>query len=87
MTSLFKDIEQLGYIPHNKIMGLYSFKKQVGDNIVGYIEHLEVNTQNETYLLYKVYGNKRVALPITFYLHTAIFKFLNTIGQLRYEQI
>lgn len=85
MTSLFKEIEQLGYTPHNNIMGLYAFKKQVGDNVVGYIEHLEVNTKTETIMLYKIYGKTRVALPITFSLHSAIFKFLNRIGQLRYE--
>lgn len=87
MTSLFKEIEQLGYTPHNTVMGLYAFKKQVGDNVVGYIEHLEVNTQNETYLLYKIYGKTRVALPMTFTLHLAITKFLNKIGQLRHEQV
>lgn len=85
MTSLFKEIEQLGYTPHNNVMGLYAFKKQVGDNVVGYFEHLEVNTQTEDYVFYKVYGKNRVALPITFALHTAITKFLNRVGQLRYE--
>lgn len=85
MTSLSKEIEQLGYTPHNNIMGLYAFKKQVGDNVVGFIEHLEINTQTETYMLYKIYGKNRVALPITFTLHMAITKFLNRVGQLRYE--
>lgn len=87
MTSLFNEIEQLGYTPHNTVMGLYAFRKQVGDNVVGYFEHLELNTQTETYMFYKVYGKNRVALVIPFALHIAITKFLNRVGQLRYEQI
>lgn len=85
MTSLFKEIEQLGYTPHNTVMGLYAFKKQVGDNVVGYIENLEVNTQTGNYMFYKIYGKNRIALPLTFELHLAITKFLYRIGQMRYE--
>lgn len=84
-TSLFNEIEALGFTPHNSVMGLYSFKRQVGDNVVGYFEHLEINTQTEKYMLYKIYGQKREALPISFVLHSSITKFLQRVGQLRYE--
>jgi hypothetical protein len=36
MTSLFKEITDLGYTLKNDTMGLYVFTRQVGDNVVCY---------------------------------------------------
>jgi hypothetical protein len=85
MTSLFKDITDLGYTLKNDTMGLYVFTRQVGDNVVGYFEILEVNVHNENYTHYKQWGGSRKALPLTFREHTAITKFLQRIGLIRYE--
>jgi len=85
MTSLFKDITDLGYTLKNDTMGLYVFTRQVGDNVVGYFEILEVNVHNENYTHYKQWGGSRKALPLTFREHVAITKFLNNIGLIRYE--
>jgi hypothetical protein len=85
MTSLFKEITDLGYILKNDTMGLYVFTRQVGDNVVGYFEILEVNVHNENYTHYKQWGGSRKALPLTFREHTAITKFLQRIGLIRYE--
>jgi hypothetical protein len=85
MTSLFKEITDLGYTLKNDTMGLYVFTRQVGDNVVGYFEILEVNVHNENYTHYKQWGGSRKALPLTFREHTAITKFLQRIGLVRYE--
>jgi hypothetical protein len=85
MTSLFKEITDLGYTLKNDTMGLYVFTRQVGDNVVGYFEILEVNVHNENYTHYKQWGGSRKALPLTFREHTAITKFLQRIGLIRYE--
>jgi hypothetical protein len=85
MTSLFKDITDLGYTLKNDTMGLYVFTRQVGDNVVGYFEILEVNVHNENYTHYKQWGGSRKALPLTFREHVAITKFLQRIGLIRYE--
>jgi hypothetical protein len=85
MTSLFKDITDLGYTLKNDTMGLYVFTRQVGDNVVGYFEILEVNVHNENYTHYKQWGGSRKALPLTFREHIAITKFLQRIGLIRYE--
>jgi hypothetical protein len=85
MTYLFKDITDLGYTLKNDVMGLYVFTRQVGDNIVGFFEILEVNVHNENYTHYKQWGGSRKALPLTFREHVAITKFLNNIGLVRYE--
>jgi hypothetical protein len=85
MTSLFKEITDLGYTLKNDVMGLYVFNRQVGDNVVGYFEVLEINTHNEYYTHFKHWGGSRKALPLTFREHVAITKFLNRIGLIRYE--
>jgi hypothetical protein len=85
MTSLFKEITDLGYTLKNDVMGLYVFTRQVGDNVVGFFETLEINTHNENYTHYKQWGGSRKALPLTFREHVAITKFLNRIGLIRYE--
>jgi hypothetical protein len=85
MTSLFKEITDLGYTLKNDTMGLYLFTRQVGDNVVGYFEILEVNVHNENYTHYKQWGGSRKALPLTFREHIAITKFLQRIGLIRYE--
>lgn len=85
MTSLFKEITDLGYTLKNDVMGLYVFNRQVGDNVVGYFEVLEINTHNEHYTHFKHWGGSRKALPLTFREHVAITKFLNRIGLIRYE--
>jgi hypothetical protein len=85
MISLFKDITDLGYTLKNDTMGLYVFTRQVGDNVVGYFEILEVNVHNENYTHYKQWGGSRKALPLTFREHVAITKFLQRIGLIRYE--
>ena len=85
MTYLFKDITDLGYTLKNDVMGLHVFTRQVGDNIVGFFEILEVNVHNENYTHYKQWGGSRKALPLTFREHVAITKFLNNIGLIRYE--
>jgi len=85
MTSLFKEITDLGYTLKNDVMGLYVFNRQVGDNVVGFFEILEINTHNENYTHYKQWGGSRKALPLTFREHIAITKFLNRIGLIRYE--
>jgi hypothetical protein len=85
MTSLFKEITDLGYTLKNDVMGLYVFNRQVGDNVVGFFEILEINTHNENYTHYKQWGGSRKALPLTFREHVAITKFLNRIGLIRYE--
>jgi hypothetical protein len=81
----YQEILDLGYTIKNDIMGLYTFDKQVGDNVVGYFEVLEINTHNETYMMYKNWGGSRKALPLTFVEHVAITKFLKRIGLIRYE--
>jgi hypothetical protein len=81
----YQEILDLGYKVRNDIMGLYTFDKQVGDNVVGYFEVLEINTRNETYMIYKNWGGSRKALPLTFVEHVAITKFLKRIGLIRYE--
>jgi hypothetical protein len=81
----YQEILDLGYKVRNDIMGLYTFDKQVGDNVVGYFEVLEINTRNETYMMYKNWGGSRKALPLTFVEHVAITKFLKRIGLIRYE--
>jgi hypothetical protein len=85
MTSLFKDITDLGYTLKNDVMGLYVFKRQVGDNVIGFFEILEINIHNENYTHYKQWGGSRKALPLTFREHVAITKFLKNIGLIRYE--
>ena len=87
MTSLFKEITDLGYQLRNEVMGLYVFTRQVGDNVVGYFEVLEINIHAENYTHYKQWGGDRKALPLTFVCHVAITKFLNRIGINRYEQV
>lgn len=81
----YQEILDLGYKVRNDIMGLYTFDKQIGDNVVGYFEVLEINTRNETYMIYKNWGGSRKALPLTFVEHVAITKFLKRIGLIRYE--
>lgn len=85
MTSLFKEIEEQGYELKNDVMGLYEFRRQVGDNVVGFFETLIVDTRTENYTYFKYWGGSRKALPISFKTHIAITKFLNRIGQLRNE--
>jgi hypothetical protein len=85
MTSHFKDITDLGYKLKNDVMGLYVFTRQVGDNIVGYFEILEIDTRTEKYTHFKHWGGSRKALPLTFREHVAITKFLKNIGLIRYE--
>jgi hypothetical protein len=81
----YQEILDLGYKVRNDIMGLYTFDKQVGDNVVGYFEVLEIDTRSETYMIYKNWGGSRKALPLTFVEHVAITKFLKRIGLIRYE--
>lgn len=85
MTSLFKEITDLGYTLKNDVMGMYVFTRQIGDNVIGYFEVLEVNTHNENYTHYKNWGGSRKALPLPFTAHVAITKFLHRIGINRYE--
>lgn len=85
--TFFQEILDLGYTVKNDIMGLYTFDKQIGDNVVGYFQVLEVDTRSETYTIYKNWGGSRKALPLTFVEHIAISKFLKRIGLTRNEQI
>ena len=84
-NSLFKSITDLGYKLKNEVMGLYVFNRQVGDNVIGFYEVLEVNVHNENYTHYKEWGGSRKALPLSFREHVAITKFLQAIGLIRYE--
>lgn len=78
-------ILDLGFTLVNEIGGEYIFRRQVGDNVIGFIETLFLNTNNNWYKHFKEWGGKQIALPITFELHNAITKTLKNMGQLRYE--
>lgn len=73
-------ILDLGFTIGSEIGGVYIFNRQVGDNVVGFIETLMINTHDNTYVFYKKWGGKQVALAISFDLHTAITKTLFNLG-------
>jgi hypothetical protein len=82
-----ESITELGFKLVSNIMGDYVFKRQVGDNVIGYFEVLQINTRTEQYMFYKEWGRQRKAIFVPLVLHVAINKFLRKIGLTKYEQV
>lgn len=80
---LQQPILDLGFVLKNEVGGVYVFQRQVGDNVIGFMETLMINTNNNWYRYSKEWGGKQLALPLSFDLHIAITKTLNNMGLLR----